>query len=100
MVTRIILFFNDIGFFEDYSVVVDLHCIELAQPREMIPIPVDGIKESGPIVVLKDSVVAIDEWLLIERWACVLPKVTMSQSVGSRSTMFLVRKCRVGGDAG
>ena len=92
MVTRIILVFNDI------SVGVDLHCI--AQPREMIPIPVDGITESGPIVVLKDSVVAIDEWLLIERWACVLPKVTMSQSVGSRSTMFLVRKCRVGGDAG
>jgi len=98
MVTRIILVFNDIGFFEVYSVVVDLHCI--AQPREMIPIPVDGIKESGPIVVLKDSVVAIDEWLLIERWACVLPKSTMSQSVGSRSTMFLVRECRVGGDAG
>ena len=75
MVKRIILVFNDIRFFEDYSVGVDLHCI--AQPREMIPIPVDGIKESGPIVVLKDSVVAIDEWLLIERWACVLPKVAL-----------------------
>ena len=55
MVTRIILDFTDSRFFEDYSVGVDLHCI--AQPREMIPIPVDGIKESGPIVVLKDSVV-------------------------------------------
>ena len=96
MVTRIILVFNDIGFFEDYSVVVDLHCI--AQPREKIPIPVDGIKESEPIVVLKDSVVAIDEWLLIERWACVLPKSTMSQSVGSRST--LGPQIRVGGDTG
>jgi len=98
MVTRIILVFNDIGFFEDFSVVVDLHCI--AQPREMIPIPVDGIKESGPIVVLKDSVVAINEWLLIECWACVLPKSTMSQSVGSRSTVFLVREYGVGGDTG
>ena len=96
MVTRIILVFNDIGFFEVYSVVVDLHCI--AQPWETIP--VDGIKESGPIAVFKDSVVAIDEWLLIERWACVLTKSTMIQSVGSRSTLFLVHKCRVGGDAG
>jgi len=45
MVTRIIPVFNDIGFFEVYSVVVDLHCI--AQPRETIP--VDGIEEL-PIV--------------------------------------------------
>jgi len=61
MVTRIILDFNDIGVFEDYSVVVELHCI--AQPRETVD--------------LKDSVVTIDEWLLIERWACVLPKVAL-----------------------
>ena len=68
MVTRIILVFNDIGFFEVYSVVVDLHIFIFDD-------------------ILDDA---------IERWACVLPAVTMSQSVGSRRTMFLVHECRVG----
>jgi len=76
MVTRIILVFNDIGFFEDYSVVVDLHCI--AQPRETVD--------------LKDSVFTIDEWLLMSvglvscrRW----PSTLRAEAVSTDRTMTL-----------